>query len=686
MEIIETNSSTQAKSQQHRSMQPTTSEEHEQQYSDYNGTRDNLPPQYERLAKDGSRGNGSTEGSSMSMVEVAFKIKEVPTWTNQITLRSLIVSVGLGTFFAMLAIKQSLSTGVLSPVTIYTSVVGYSSIKAWLMILETSGIVGQPFTRQENAIIQSCVVGITGVCFSGGLGNYLFSMSSTVAARYTVGNDPQNIKDPGTAWMIAYLFVANFSGFFFMIPLQKYMLLKLKLGYPSGLSIGHLLNTIHSPLTSKFARERLVTLGKFFSFSFFWSCFLWMFSGGRNCGFSTLPIFGFAARDKSFYFEFYTAHVGVGMLCPYSTSFSVLVGSILSWGILFPFLRSKRGICGTDNHHDHLHRHIPVNAGPLFSDPDHESNDIASTNCCTDTRIRNQNFLNELIPNKVAIVGVVALVAVAAISLPILFPPVKWYYVLCMYAIAGPVAFSRAHVAGLTDMNPTANFGRAAMFVFGAWAGVNHGGVLVALVACGVMMSFVSPASQLMSDLKTGYLTLASSKSIFVSKIFGNMIGCIICPLIFKYYRSHYRGFGGPKSPFSVLMAPYFREGAIAGLQGYKGLPMYAVHFCVAFFIAAIVINIIKELLPEKVSKYVPIPIAMGIPFHVGGYISISFCIGSLILFLWRRKNRATADAYSQIVGTALLCGEGFWVLIESILALVNILPPACATFLPGQY
>ncbi|XP_042950893.1 probable metal-nicotianamine transporter YSL14 [Carya illinoinensis] len=341
---------------------------------------------------------------------------------------------------------------------------------------------------------------------------------------------------------------------------------------------------------------------------------------------------------------------------------------------------------GTDNHHDHLHRHIPVNAGPLFSDPDHESNDIASTNCCTDTRIRNQNFLNELIPNKVAIVGVVALVAVAAISLPILFPPVKWYYVLCMYAIAGPVAFSRAHVAGLTDMNPTANFGRAAMFVFGAWAGVNHGGVLVALVACGVMMSFVSPASQLMSDLKTGYLTLASSKSIFVSKIFGNMIGCIICPLIFKYYRSHYRGFGGPKSPFSVLMAPYFREGAIAGLQGYKGLPMYAVHFCVAFFIAAIVINIIKELLPEKVSKYVPIPIAMGIPFHVGGYISISFCIGSLILFLWRRKNRATADAYSQIVGTALLCGEGFWVLIESILALVNILPPACATFLPGQY
>ena len=75
---------------------------------------------------------------------------------------------------------------------------------------------------------------------AGGLGNYLFSMSSTVAARYTVGNDPQNIKDPGTAWMIAYLFVANFSGFFFMIPLQKvrtYIIISIQITCSLSLSL-----------------------------------------------------------------------------------------------------------------------------------------------------------------------------------------------------------------------------------------------------------------------------------------------------------------------------------------------------------------------------------------------------------------------------------------------------------------
>lgn len=154
---------------------PPTTEEHEQQYnSDYNGTRDNdiAPAPYERLAKDGGFGNGTTStgggGSSLSsMVEIGFKGKPIPTWKDQITLRSLVVSVMLGTIFGMLSIKESLAAGTLSPVNIYTSVVGYSFIKAWLTILETSGIVGQPFTRQENAIIQSCVLGITGVCFSG---------------------------------------------------------------------------------------------------------------------------------------------------------------------------------------------------------------------------------------------------------------------------------------------------------------------------------------------------------------------------------------------------------------------------------------------------------------------------------------------------------------------------------------
>ncbi|KAF5478870.1 hypothetical protein F2P56_005397 [Juglans regia] len=475
------------------------------------------------------------------------------------------------------------------------------------------------------------------------------------------------------------------------------MILNLKLLYPSAHSVGNVMNTIHVPLNSKFA---------------------------------------------SFYFEFFSIHVGAGMLCPYSTSFSLLVGSILSWGILFPFLRSKRGIwydavmdtsydyrgfggyrftlgmaiilgdstfhilkyivanliCksrnkgttavisgSTDNHH-HPH-HLPVNiSGPPCSDPDHESNDIDSTNCCADTRIRTQNFLNEFIPTKVAIVGVVALLAVSAISLPIIFPPVKWYHVLCMYAVACSAAFSTAHVTGLTDMNPAANFGRLAMFIFGAWAGVSHGGVLVALVACGVMMNFNGPASQLMSELKTGYLTLASSRSILVTKMFGNMIGCIVTPLIFKYYQSHYSGFGSPGSKFPVFMTPFYRRGAITGSrEGFKGLPMYAVHFGVAFFIAAIVINIIKELLPEKVAKYIPIPIAMGIPFHIGGYISISFCLGSLITFLWRLKNKAKADAYSSVVGTALICGDGFWVLVDSIVTLLGFLPPLCASFLPAE-
>ena len=51
---------------------------------------------------------------------------------------------------------------------------------------------------------------------------------------------------------------------------------------------------------------------------------------------------------------------------------------------------------------------------------------------------------------------------------------------------------------------------------------------LAGLAACGVMMNIVSTASDLMQDFKTGYMTLASPRSMFASQVIGTAIGCVI--------------------------------------------------------------------------------------------------------------------------------------------------------------
>lgn len=45
-----------------------------------------------------------------------------------------------------------------------------------------------------------------------------------------------------------------------------------------------------------------------------------------------------------FYFDFSATYVGVGMICPYIINISLFLGSIISWGILWPYIRSKQGV------------------------------------------------------------------------------------------------------------------------------------------------------------------------------------------------------------------------------------------------------------------------------------------------------------------------------------------------------
>ena len=45
-----------------------------------------------------------------------------------------------------------------------------------------------------------------------------------------------------------------------------------------------------------------------------------------------------------FFFDFSSTYVGVGMICPYMVNISLLIGAVLSWGIMWPIIETKKGI------------------------------------------------------------------------------------------------------------------------------------------------------------------------------------------------------------------------------------------------------------------------------------------------------------------------------------------------------
>ncbi|KAG5529869.1 hypothetical protein RHGRI_030294 [Rhododendron griersonianum] len=86
-------------------------------------------------------------------VERIFESKEVPPWRSQLTVRALAVSFVLGVLFTFIVMKLNLTTGIIPSLNVSAGLLGFFFVKTWTKFLEKSGLLDQPFTRQENTIM-----------------------------------------------------------------------------------------------------------------------------------------------------------------------------------------------------------------------------------------------------------------------------------------------------------------------------------------------------------------------------------------------------------------------------------------------------------------------------------------------------------------------------------------------------
>ncbi|XP_010505667.1 PREDICTED: probable metal-nicotianamine transporter YSL5 isoform X1 [Camelina sativa] len=652
-------------------------------------------------------------------VEKIFESREVPSWKKQLTLRAFVVSFFLSILFSFIVMKLNLTTGIIPSLNVSAGLLGFFFVKTWTKMLHRSGFLKQPFTRQENTVIQTCVVASSGIAFSGGFGTYLFGMSERIANQS--GDAYRGVKNPSLGWIMGFLFVVSFLGLFSVVPLRKIMVIDFKLTYPSGTATAHLINSFHTPQGVKLAKKQVRVLGKFFSISFLWSFFQWFFTGGENCGFSNFPTFGLKAYQYKFYFDFSATYVGVGMICPYIINISVLLGGILSWGIMWPLIETKKGDWFPDNvpsssmHGlqaykvfiavaiilgDGLYNFCKVLSRTLSGlfvqlrgtttsisrtsftlEEDPHASPLSPKQSYDDQR-RTRFFLKDQIPTWFAVGGYIIIAATSTAILPNMFHQLRWYYILVIYICAPVLAFCNAYGAGLTDWSLASTYGKLAIFTIGAWAGSEHGGMLAGLAACGVMMNIVSTASDLTQDFKTGYLTLSSPKSMFVSQVIGTAMGCVVSPCVFWLFYKAFDDLGLPNSEYPAPFATVYRSMAKLGVEGVSSLPRECLVLCYAFFSVAILVNIVKDSLKSKWGRFIPLPMAMAIPFFLGPYFAIDMCVGSLILFIWERVDAAKAEAFGTAVASGLICGDGIWSLPSSVLAIAGVNPPVCMKFL----
>ncbi|KAL6843721.1 hypothetical protein ACP4OV_026292 [Aristida adscensionis] len=639
--------------------------------------------------------------------ERAFEAEPVPSRAETMTARSLAVGAALGAAVSVVTMRLKLAMGFVPDLIIPADLLAFVLPPVWVRVNDLFETAHVPFTRQENTVIQTFVT----ACFT-----IAYNAMSKMVAGDGAGSNGSNVEEPRIGRNVVFLFLTCFAGVFAIMPFRNSLIIRVKINAPTGTAVAHLINTINLPQCAKQARKKMSIMFRTFVGTIAWSVFQWFFSGGSGCGFDRLPLFGYTAYELGLYFNFSMASVGVGMLSPYKITISMLVGSLVSWGLIWPIITINEGSWFPQGLGDLNLRGIQayqvfmgisiILAECLFHllsillralyivynqrlTQQQRQQVVLPFHClgidcwpptpCFDDQRRKQVFLHDRVSKPTAIVGYVALSVMSTIVIPQLYPQLRYHHVALAYFVVPMVTFCNAYSANITDMNIATTYGRIAMLVFGSWVGFEHGGVIAALAACGIIVSSISTATNLIRDFRIGYLTLTSPHTVLISQAAGTALGCVINPIIFWIFYQVY------DKDEIARYANLYRDIAMLGSSYYE-MPKNCMLLCKVLFALALVLNVIGEVSARRawsIGRYIPSTIAVAMTFFVPPTLPIGIFMGSIVMYLWRRLDGYNVQLLSPVVATGLICGNGFGSLLTAVLMFFKVRPPMCVLFIP---
>ncbi|KAL6848371.1 hypothetical protein ACP4OV_021665 [Aristida adscensionis] len=679
-------------------------------------------------------------------IERAFEGEPIQAWTEQITVRSMVVSILLGTILSSVGMNLIFTSGMVPALNIPAAMLSLFLLKTWTGMLRRFDVSHLPFTRQENTIIQTCVVACASMVSSGGFGSFILSMSRRTAEQTKTEMGDINVNEPTLGRLIVFSFLISFVGLFAIVPMRKTMIIRDRLTYATGTATAHLINSFHTPLGARQAKRQVSIMLKSLVGSLCWDIFQWFYTGGPNCGLAAIPTFGLKAYQKglgkiprklkfethynrkvgkmttkfqSFYFNFSATYIGIGMICPTLINISMLAGSILSAAVVVPYIESNKGVWYDVSYRAGNMKGIYgykmlISIAMLLGDglfqllvisfktmstmnrsqqmiPDtmsalRNADTIKRPSLSFDDRRRTQIFLREHIPSTYTIMGYIIFAAIPTIVIPHIYSQIKYQHVIVAYILSPLLAFCNAYGTGITDLNLYTQYAKMATLIFAFWISCESGGVVGSLVICAIMTSIISTAGDFMQDFKTGYLTLTSPRSMFLAQTIGTVIGCVINPIIFWVFYEFYQNdsTGSYPAPFARV----YRAIAVVGAGGSNTLPKHSISLSIPFFFLAIVLGALKELSTHKnwrIQHWIPSVVAMSVAFLIPPTTSIDMCVGCLILLAWKNIDVESTMLLAPVLASGLICGEGIFAIPFSLLGIYKVTPPMCIRFLATE-
>ncbi|GBF93781.1 metal-nicotianamine transporter-like [Raphidocelis subcapitata] len=289
-------------------------------------------------------GSVANSAAASSVIIPPGSSAPLPTLSAQLTPRALLAGVVVGCGYALLATRLVLVAGLTPSFQVSMAAGCWAVLKVFTLLLGRDVACVPPLVGQEVAVASAAALACAGSVVAGGFGPALEALSKTAIVGLTGPEAaPGSVTTLGYARGVAWVLLVGVAGGLLFVPMRRQLLARPSMVFPTGAATGHLVNSLHTPGMSYHghkARSRFVQWGLI---SFFVSGYEWVFSNPACDGFAKFPTFGLTLAKWRWLFDFSMLQVGVGLMAPLGVAWSLLVGAVLSWGVLWPVLSGRSG-------------------------------------------------------------------------------------------------------------------------------------------------------------------------------------------------------------------------------------------------------------------------------------------------------------------------------------------------------
>ncbi|PTL83929.1 OPT/YSL family transporter [Vitiosangium sp. GDMCC 1.1324] len=227
-----------------------------------------------------------------------------------------------------------------------------------------------------------------------------------------------------------------------------------------------------------------------------------------------------------------------------------------------------------------------------------------------------------------------------------------------------PLCTVGARAAGLMDMSPVATMGDLQQVVFGA---VSPGQPVLGVAAGSVAAGAMAQTGVALWSFQAGRLLRASPSRQLGAQLAGVLLGgAVSVPTYFLLVGAH--GAGSPELP--VPFALQFRVVAEVSARGLAGLPPSTVLAAGLGVAGGLTLSWLSQ---GRLARFVPSATALGLGFLVPAHYAVTLCLGALLAEGIRRA-RPGASSVLQVLGAGAIVGESLLGLLLLVLGLFGLM------------